>query len=493
MSKNKETKAPKQEQKKGDKTPKAPGKAPKAATVENKKTEQAAEEPEVVTISKAAEPKNLTSRGHSGLSMDGQVKLLDLARRTFVEESDPDLQFPQTVRKNVNMLVATGIMCTFADHAANGDNSFALVLQSSAYPTLLAAAKELDIELPDIKALPAGKEDGTVMLPANTVTVSKETKEKLKKEKEVREAPKPELDPEKIVSEEDLKKALEYTFVASGGKKLPNLITYSIDFMKKFRMHQAELAENTEEAKAKYANYNSGDWLDDVFSYFMPPIFFAGIGRGMATVTDAEDSPIHAFTIFRNALKDPKTGQPVLEDQEIAYCVKSIIKWVCNTNIASNKKAIENFDKEKNKNEIALCEKQISRYNKILACLTNPSSEKVDTLLENMGSYFDESGNQLTTECQAANSIFNLVCGSYYGKNMSTADYKNLEQNVQQYAGNIINMFRDPGSQLLNYSLANITELEKRTEEERMELLKKAKKEWQERKTKKEAEETKNG
>lgn len=492
MSKNKKNEAPKQEPKKEQKAPKTPGKAPKAPEVKNPKTEEQVEEPEVITIPKASNPKNLTSRKYSGLSMDGQVKLLDLARRTFVEETDPDLQFPQTVRKSVNMLVSTGIICTFADHAASGDNTFALVLQSQAYPALVAAAKELNIELPDIKALPSGKEEGTVILPSNSVKISKETKEKLKKEKEIRESEKPELDPEKITAEEDVKKALEYMFVKSNGKRLPELITSSIDFMKKFREHQAELAENTEEAKARLANYNSGDWLDDVFSHFTPPIFFEGIGRGMATVTENEKSPIHAFTILREAIKDKETGQPVLSDQEIAYCVKSVVRWICNTKIASNKKAIENLDAEKNAEEIKKCQSAIERHENVLSYITNPSSDEVDTLLENVGSYFDESGSQLTPECSKANATFNRVCQTYYGKQMSGADYKNLANNVQQYAGCILNLFRDSGSQLVNYKLSNITELEKRSEEEREELLKKAKKDFMERKSKEKKTDEKN-
>lgn len=475
----KDKKGAAQQPKKEVKTPKTPGKAPK---VENPATEQVVES-EAVSIPMISDPKKLVDRKHSGLSPDGQVRLLDLARRTFVEETDPDLQFPQAVRKSVNDIVAIGIMCTFADHAANGDNSFALVLQSQAYPTLTAAAKAIGIELPDIKALPAGKEEGTVMLPADKAKISKETKEQLKKEKEIREGEKPELDPEKITSEEDLKKALEYIFVSSNGKSLPKVLTTSIDFMKKFRLHEASLAENATEAKARFESYNSGDWLDDIFSYFRPPIFFNGIGRGMATVTEVEKSPVHAFIIFRDAIRDKETGEPVLEDQEIAYCVRCIVKWFCDTNINSNKKAIEELDKEKNKDVIVKCEEAIAKYNNILDYITNPSSAEADTLPDNIGAKFDAGGDQLTTECQAANSIFNKICKSYYGKQLSDADYKNLVTNVQQYCYHIINIFRAPGERIADCGIYNVTELEERTEEEKEALRKEAKKAWAERKS----------
>lgn len=487
MSKNKD-KAPKKENK-APKAPKTPQPAPKPATkVEEPATRVEAAE---TVQSPITDPKKLMDRRHSGLSADGQVRLLDLARRTFVEEQDPDLQFPQAVRKNVNDIVAIGILCTFADHAANGSDSFALVLQSQAYPTLRAAAKAINLDLPELKALPAGKEEGTVMLESSKVKIPDETKKQLKKEKEIREGAKPELDPEKITSEEDVKKALEYMFV-SGGKRLPQLLTESIEFMKKFRLHEASQAENADEAKAKFESYNSGDWLDDIFSYFRPPVFFAGIGRGMATVAADKKNPVHSFIILRDAIKDKTTGEPALNDQETAYCAKSIMKWFCDTNIESNQKAIDNLDAKKNKAEIEKCEAQIQYYKNILDYITSPSSEEIDTLLENIGSTFDEGGHQLTTECQNANSIFNKICKSYYGKQLSDADYKNLGENIKQYGYHIINLFRSPGEQLTDCGLSYVSKLEERSAEEKEEIQKAARKAWAERKAKAQEEETKN-
>lgn len=489
MSKGKEK--PGKEQKKA---PKAPGKAPQAARpeVEAGVVDKTPDESTTAQVVAAAmNPEKLMRRG-GGLSPDAQVQAMALARKVFVDETRPEFMFPVEVGQKVNKIVAVGILCVLADHAVNGDGSFARVLETQAYPVLLDAAKDLNITLPDIKALPAGKEDGTVRLDAKQVKVTKETKEQLQREKKIREAEKPELDPTKIVSEEDVKKALEYMFVSSGGKRLPQLLTEAIDFMKKFRMHQAEQAENTDEAKARFANYNSGNWLDEVFKYFMPPVFFAGIGRGMATVTDIEKSPIHAFVIFRDAIKDKQTGEPVFDDQEIAYCVKSIVKWVCDTNIASNQKAIDNLDAEKNKSEIEKCEAQIAKYNNILTYITSPSSDEADTLLENVGTKFDEGGHQLTGECQAANATYNRICKTYYGKQLSSADYKNLDVNIQQYAGCILNLFRDAGSQLQNYSISNIADLEERSEEEKEAIVKEAKKAWQERKAAEKKEQEKN-
>lgn len=479
MGKSKQA-AAKEQQKKEIKTPKTPGKAPEVKKPEEN-TEETVEEARVIATAMNPE-KILGNKRRGGLSPDATVQALDLARRVFVEEKDPDLQFPKETAIKVNKIVAVGILCTLADHSVNGNDSFAAVLQTQAYPSLASAAEDLGFKIPDIKALPAGKEKGTVMLDSKEVKIPTEVQEKLKEEKKIREAEKPELDPEKITSEDDLKKALEYMFITQGGRRLTGTLVDGIDFMKKFRMHEASLAENANEAKAKFEKYNSGDWLDDLFSYVQPSVFFTGIGRGMANVTLVEKNPIHAFIIFRDAVKDKETGNPVLSDQELAYCVKSIIKWYCSTNIESNNKAIEGFDEKKNAKDIEACNNRINDLNTILDYITNPSAEIADTLLDNIGSHFNEDGSALTPKCTAANAVFNQICKSYYGKQMSTANYKNLDTNIQQYAGCILNMFRDAGSQAANYKIGNIVDLEERTEEEKKEILKQAKKDWDNRK-----------
>ena len=477
MGKN--TKAGKTDQQKKKTAPKAPGQAPAATAPENKgvnsDNHENVEDAQVIEANAMNPGKILANRRRGGLSPDATVQALDLAHRVFVEERDPDLQFPKETAIKVNKIVAVGILCTLADHATNGEDSFATVLNTQAYPSLASAAEDLGFKIPDIKALPAGKEEGTVMIPANKVKVPEETKKKLQEEKKIREGEKPELDPEKITSEEDLTKALTYMFVQQKGTRLTSTLLEGVDFMKKFRMHEASLAENADEAKAKFESYNTGDWLDDLFKYVQPSVFFTGIGRGMAECTAIAKDPIHAFCIFRDAIKNKETGEPVLSDQEIAYCAKSIITWYCKVNIESNEKTIEGLDAKKNAKEIESCKNRIDYLNNIINIVTNPTTDNVDTLLENVGHHTIEGTDQYTDECARANRIVNVVGRSYYGKQLSPNDYKNLYTNIQQYAGCIVNLFRNPGAKSKVYDLSNIKELEEYTEEEKKANLKAAK------------------
>ena len=476
-------KAAKQQTKKPEKAPKTPGKAPETPQVKST-TESKVEDPEVLTEaqirSMAVTSPNKLQQKMGTLSPDMKMLAFSLLEKTVINPADPALAFPLEVRKSTNLLVAIGVTTTLMDHCANGDDTFALLMQKAEYKALIDCAKGAgyDIKLPDIKALPVI--DGQVQVSAKSIEISKETKDALKKEQEIREGAAPELDPEKIVSEEDLKKALEYKFLQKS-YKLADTLTDGVDFIRKFRLHEASLAENAAEATKKFEAYNSGDWLDDLFSHIKPSIFFNGIGKGMASVTAIEKNPIHAFTIFRDAVKDRNTGEPVLDDKELAYCVKSIIKWCCNINIESNKKAIENLDAKKNAKEIEACDKQIQYYTDILGYITNPTSAEVDDMLKNIGSKFDDGG-QLSNECQKANKTFNFICKSYYGKELSTIDYTNLANNIQQYGYHIINLFRSPGEQLVDVGLAKVYQLEERSEEEKAEFTKELKKAWAEKK-----------
>jgi len=440
--------------------PKAPAAAPQVKQPEQKKPETKKEEEKVTTVQDVAtNPRVLMDRKRSGLSLDGQVRLLDLTRRVFVEETDPELQFPQPVRVKMNKIVAIGIVASLAEHSLDGTNEFAAILNRNGYPMLEAAAAEMGIRLPKLAVLPApeGKEDEVELRP-NDLKISKETKDELKKEKAIREGETPELDPKKVDSDEEVTKALEYMFAKSRGKSLSENIHEAVGFMKDFRYNQASKAENAEEAKARYDTYTAGDWMDDMFGFFKPTVFYTGIGRGMCTVAFNEGNPVHAFLILRDALKNRETGKPEDSDTEVAYLVRSITKWVAKAMIESNEKAIEALDPKQNAKEIEHCKVAINNYNNAINCFVNPS--------------FDLADNYLEDDSDETAKITKSIIRSYYPLDTKPAEYKNFKENIQQRLGCIINLFRDPNSQSIAYKESNITELVKYTEEELAELKK---------------------
>ena len=95
--------------------------------------------------------------------------------------------------------------------------------------------------------------------------------------------------------------------------------------------------------------------------------------------------------------------------------------------------------------------------------LKNPSFDGVDTLIE------DYNGTDDTKpEYKRACLIVDTVVKTYYKDvDQTKIDKDAFLKNVQQRAGVIINMFRDPLSQSIAYNEGNIVELtEKPAEEE---------------------------
>ena len=318
------------------------------------------------------------------------------------------------------------------------------------------------------KALPAPDKDGNVTITKEAIKVSKETKEEIKKEAKATENI-PELDPKKITSEEDLKKALRYIMITDPKKgKIHQMLTHTVDFIRAYRMEEAHNAENTVEAMENLDNRTTGEWLHDAFSLVTPTLLMRGIGGGMANTVGLSKSPIVAFFILRRYfdLEDTNTWN----DQDVASAVKEIVRLVTTSRIEENRKDLALAKGEKkDDNVIKKYEEAIAHHEEILKNIVSPDKSVVENLLANK-----ENGD---TE---ANRIYRKIREYYFPKATGTL-YKNLDYNIVQYAGIITNLFRDSMDKIEGYELSNILELTPMSKEE-IEALQKAEKETKEKK-----------
>ena len=406
--------------------------------------------------------KNLAGSTQSSLDANHRVDLLHLADDIFRKDPDAERKFSLEVRDGVNAIVAAGVVAAIADEAVYGNSTFSAVLNHTMYPQLLVAAKDMGITLPNVKALPVD-ENGNVTVDSKEVKVSKKAKEKLTEEHAI-EDEKPELDPVKVasMSEEDLKKALQYLLIV-GPKKtnIKNTLVSVVDFMRTYRMTMADKAENSAEAKLKYDNYTVDQWLMDAFSYVKPTFLLHGIGRGLITMASLDKSPISSFCILRKTLSDPETGQPVWDEQSIADAVKAIIYLVANNAIADEQKNLDALDK-KAKDYKDVSEKyknSIQHYKDILGYVTNPDPETVSSLIEKMDKDKDP----------VAIKIYGRIKDQYY-PNSARGGFKNMDYNIVQHAGIICNMFKPLADQDETYAEINLHDLVAYTTEEIKEM-----------------------
>lgn len=450
-------------------------KTQKKTTKVNKLVAAPAEEAVVETVETTVEPpkkdqvnptqinaKNLAGSTKSSLDANHRIDLLHLADDIFRKDPDAERKFSLEVRDGVNAIVAAGVVAAIADEAVYGNSIFSAVLNHTMYPQLVVAAKDMGIALPNIKALPVD-ENGNVTVDSKEVKVSKEAKEKLTEEHAI-EDEKPELDPVKVasMSEEDLKKALQYLLIV-GPKKtnIKNTLVSVVDFMRTYRMTMADKAENAAEAKLKYDDYTVDQWLMDAFSYVKPTFLLHGIGRGLITMASLDKSPISSFCILRKTLFDPETGQPVWDEQSIADAVKAIIYLVANNAIADEQKNLDALDK-KAKDYKDISEKyknSIQHYKDILGYVTNPDPEIISSLIEKMDKDKDP----------VAIKIYGRIKDQYY-PNSARGGFKNMDYNIVQHAGIICNMFKPFADQDETYAEINLHDLVAYTTEEIKEM-----------------------
>lgn len=470
--KTKNNPANNQQKKETKKAPVAPKTAPET------KVEEAAEATVETTVEQPANDvvKALLNRSKnvSGLDANHRVELNGQIIDLFVKNPDARNQFGDTLCESMTQIAAVGVISAVADEVVNGNSTFALTVKKSSYPALLAAAKDMGIDLPALAALPAPSEE-TVQLPSTEIKVSEETAAAVAEEARVAtegDQGKIETDPVKVahMSEDDLKKALTYILITTykHQKNVKESLVKAVDFMHDYRIELARQAENSTEAMNKIEDRSMLEWLNEIFSYVKPTIYMKGIGKGMFELINREKSPLSAFLIFRDYLTDKETGKPEWDDQSIADAVYAIVKLICNDNIASETAAKDALDKsKKGYRELATkYEEEIAKNKNVLSYLDNVSFDILDNFLHNTDNIVASARGRVW-KVFFPDAPVNQV-----------PPYKNLYENIEQRAGIVLNLFRAPGSKNQNYNEANITPLEQYTMEEyeaKMEADRKAK------------------
>lgn len=397
--------------------------------------------------------KSMTSTIAEGLDPNRRVDLLKMMHETFRMDPHAATRYnmsQETVDK-INSITAIGQLAAMTCEVVYAKNPFAIKMNAAQLENIVSLGETVGLRI-DMKALPAPATDGTVEVPSTALSVSDEAKDQIQNEKTIEES-KPELDPTKVYDNEDsITKAIQYIFTIHKDSVFA-AIDEALTFLRSTRLYAASKAENPDEAKRALESKTIDNWFDDLTNLFKPTLLFNGIGKHMAAITHFTKTPICAFTVLRNASKNKKTGIPTHNDSFIASLTKAIVKWVCQTNINSNQKAIDNLDPEKNKDEVEKCKAAIAHHNETIEYVMNPSIDFARTCIDDLKS----SDNGIKN---AAVSTFTQIRKSYYSDvDFKNNTFENLNKNLQQYAGIIINLFKDPNERSEEFVESNIGEL----------------------------------
>lgn len=443
------------------KTNSAPKKAPAAPAAQpaEKKTEKKAEVLDMTNFVKSVQTTSV-----EGLDPNRRVDLLRMLHETFrmdVNAAERYHMSPETIAK-INEISAIGQVAALACEITYAKNPFAVRMSLSQLEAIKEVGAAVGVSI-DTKALPAPDENGAVEISSEAIKVDKETKEKIKAEEEVRETT-VELDPNKIENEEQLILAIKQIMVTR--ESAFQKINESLNFYQAYRKIQASKS-NDKAVLEKENNVSRIDLLHDMAKLVGDcPLVMQGVGRYMYQVTATSKSPITAFCMFRNTTKNRKTGVYALSDEEIAEYVRTLVEWTTDAKIAKEeqriselKKNLEVLKKDEKKNEkgikdteekIETATHNIQHFKDVISYVACPTNEVPANFIEN---YLAKDTTAIRT--------FKSITDSYYDDIViKEMKQDGVRHNVEQLAGIITNMFRDPTARLEEYSKANLVDLE---------------------------------
>ena len=433
----------------------------------------------------------LTTTGGASMDRNHQVDLLKMAHeRFFLDENAAEhTGFPQGTIDKLNHINALGIAVCVCNEVKYGTSDFAVVIRKSALPELSEALKEIGVSFDETKLLPSTEDAEAVEVPANAVTVSEETAEKLEKDAEARAATAGKVfDPTKIKDEEELKKALSGFLAMNRDSKLMDSIMQCVNFYKAYRSIEAkraiESAEKTlKETKDKTYKANAEKSLASAKSnleringmsfhdVFREVVNFTGrvgtltygIGAHLFNVTATSGSPVSAFCELRDHSTNKETGVCKYTDNQIADVVKCLVitgaDEVRSKGEALLKADSELPEKDRVKGHVEVANKNIAFANKATAAVLAAPGSFVESLKQN---FLDGNSFAKKTVIAIKRAYYRDVAPEM----MAKVKPDSMLDNATQYAGIISNLFRNPSDPLVGYAKENIIDLAFKTDEE---------------------------
>lgn len=420
--------------------------------------------------------KMMGARTIGALDANRTADVLTGMRSMFFENKSAanDFNMPEDSVKELNRITAIGYVALFTTSVVMDQTPFAVAMRKNQLEAILEVAPKLGVKI-NTKLLPAPDKNGNVTLPSNAVEPSKETKQQIKDEQKAT-AKKSITNPAEIETEDQLKESLLSILVkGAGSENVYDKIATAINFYESYLSIKANKSENREAELAAIKERTRADLLSDIAHLLGKCTFtLSGVAKFMYEQTERTKSPVVAFCILRDASLNRKTGMPQIDDQLVADIVKVLVRWYADTEIQVSKEVIAGFERDiellkkdakKNAKGIEDGKKKIENANKHIEAVENvvtyvnaPERDVIDNFPAN---YSDSNAEGY----KMARMIGSKIMKSYYGDtNAKTVKQESLLHNLQQYMGVITNMFLPPTSVMVDYSEANITELEKAEE-----------------------------
>jgi hypothetical protein len=378
---------------------------------------------------------------------------------------------------SINVFTLTGFATVLAIEVSENKSPFAQKMLEKQIDAVNAISEFTGVSI-NTKALPAPGEGGAIQVPSTAIEVSTDMKKKIAAEEKLKEL-NPVTNPAEVTSLEQLAASLAL-LISKGNEGIIIRMRRATDFYRGYLTIQANKAEDKKAALEEVKNMSYSELLSKMADVVGPcPVGLVGNAGLFRKNFVNVGTIIGPFCMYRrNADKIDTKG--VLTNDFIADLVRIMISWSCKEEISKAEKGIKENERIIKKNEdivaknesandvtiakaainthkgyIEKCNNTINEMNGIIIGMNNPAIEDVDNLIDNFNKKDDTDADY-----KRAHLIVDQIINTYYkGTDLTKVDMDSLLHNVQQRAGIIINLFRDPLSRSIAYSEANITEI----------------------------------
>lgn len=425
-----------------------------AAPAAKKPAEATSASVEVIDVNKLNQ--QLNSKSDTGLDANHQVDLLNGLKTFFHDDPNAKTRFGEAVVEKIDGITAIGFVTVLVNEIVSAKTPFAVKMNSAQLSAITEVAPMLGIQI-DLKLLPAPNADGTVQVPSNAVIVSKETKEKAKKEKAVVDE-KPTTDPSKITNDEQLKKSLVFILGDTSASTRPyDRMIRATEFFRSVRSLEASKLADADESKTKLAEIKAesvSDLLEDM-RLLIGECPFSTVGLAHYVYNQAVETknPVSPFIILYRSSRN-KTTNAGLEDSTVAAIVKVLVNWNVDERLKEYKAAYERKKKTTKdekilKNALEPVQKNIDYCKSIKECISHPNFDAVESLID------DFKGEDVKKKNKATFIVRNIIelwmPDVKFDELESNEKKDEILENVKKRAGVIVNAFLDPLEQNIAY------------------------------------------
>lgn len=436
----------------------ANNKKTKTAAPAAKKPAEGTAAPSIEVIDANKLNKQLNSKSDTGLDANHQVDLLNGLKAFFHDDPNAKTRFGETVVEKIDGITAIGFVTVLVNEIVSAKTPFAIKMSSAQLGAITEVAPMLGIQI-DAKLLPAPSEDGTVQVPSNAVTVSKETEKKVKKEKAIVDE-KPTTDPSKITSDEQLKKSLVFILCDTSASTRPyDRMVRATEFLRSVRSLEASKLANADESKTKLAEIKAksvSDLLEDM-RLLIGECPFSTVGLAHYVFNQAREtkSPISPFILLYRASRN-KTTNVGLEDSTVAAIVKVLVNWNVDESLKEyeaaykrHEKTVKDSSESTRKSMLEPIQKNIDYCKSIKECISHPNFDAVESLIDDFKGEDVKKKNKATF---IVRNIIDLWMPDVKFDELESNEKKDeILENVKKRAGVIVNAFLDPLEQNIAY------------------------------------------